>query len=69
MFNFQYAMNFIKQMQNPQGLLQKMGIPNEYMSSPQNVAQYLLDNGKVTKEQIQQATSMYQQIFNSNAQR
>ena len=63
MFNFQYAMNLIKQFQNPQGLLQKMGVPQEYMNDPQSVAQYLLDNGKVNQEQIKQAQSMYQQMF------
>ena len=69
MFNFNNAMQFIQQAQNPQQLLSKMGIPAEYMNSPQSAAQYLLDNGKVTREQIQQASSMYQQLFNSNAQR
>lgn len=69
MVNFNNIMQFIQQAQNPQQLLSRMGIPAEYMNSPQNVAQYLLDNGKVTREQIQQASSMYQQLFNSNAQR
>ena len=68
MFNFNNAMNLIKQMQNPQQMLSKMGIPQEYMSSPQNVAQYLLNNGKVNQQQIQQAQEMYRQMFNSNAQ-
>ena len=67
--NFHNAMNLIQQLQNPQQLLQRMGIPSEYMNSPQNVAQYLLDNGKVTREQIQQANSMYQQMFNGGARR
>lgn len=66
--NFQNAMNFIKQVQNPQQMLAKMGIPQEVMSNPQNVAQYLLNNGKVSQQQIQQAQEMYRQMFNSNAQ-
>lgn len=53
----------LQMMQNPQQILKNMGIPKEYMDSPQNVAQYLLDNGKVTQEQIQQANTMYQQYF------
>lgn len=61
--NIQQAMNLVQQLKNPQQMLQKMGIPQEYMNSPQNVAQYLLDNGKVTKEQIDQAKNMYGQIF------
>ena len=63
MFNFQYAMNLIKQFQNPQQLLQRMGIPQEYRNDPQSVAQYLLDNGKVNQSQIEQAQRMYQQMF------
>lgn len=51
-------------MQNPQAFLQRMGIPKEHMGSPQSVAQYLLDSGKVTEQQIQQARS----FFNGNAQ-
>ena len=61
--NIQNAMQIMQAMQNPQGLLQKMGIPQEYLDSPQNVAQYLLDNGKVTQNQINQANQMYQQYF------
>ena len=68
MFNFNNAMNLIKQMQNPQQMLSKMGIPQECMSNPQSVAQYLLNNGKVNQQQIQQAQEMYRQIFDSNAQ-
>ena len=60
MFNIQ---QFFKMMQNPQGVIQNLGIPQEHMQTPQSVAQYLLDNGKVTQEQINQASSMYQQMF------
>lgn len=63
--NIQNAIQF---MQNPQQMLQRMGIPQEYMSSPQSVAQYLLDNGKVTQEQIERANSIYNQL-KGNAQR
>lgn len=63
MFNFQNAMNLIQQLQNPQQLLSRMGIPQNQMQSPQSVAQYLLDNGKVTQQQIQQANQMYRQMF------
>lgn len=57
--NIQNAIQFL---QNPQQVLQKMGIPQESLKSPQSVAQYLLDNGKVTQEQIEQANKMYQQL-------
>ena len=63
MFNFQQAMQMVQMFQNPQQALLNMGIPQEQMTNPQNVAQYLLDNGKVTQQQIQQASNMYQQMF------
>lgn len=63
MFNFQKAMQMIQQFQNPQQMLSRMGIPQDHMSDPQSVAKYLLDNGKVNQQQIQQAQSMYQQMF------
>lgn len=61
--NFQQIMNVMNQFKNPQQMLSRMGIPQEYMDTPQSVAQYLLDNGKVTQEQINQANTMYQQFF------
>lgn len=63
MFNLQNVMTMIQQIKNPQQMIQQMGIPQEVMKSPQDVAKYLLDNGKVTQQQIQQATAMYQQMF------
>ena len=65
--NYEYSTNitgFSADENNPQQLLQRFGIPQS-CNSPESVAQYLLDNGKVTQEQIQQAKN----FFNSNAQR
>lgn len=42
---------------NPQMLLQKYGIPQN-LKTPDDVADYLLQNGKVTKEQIEHAKAM-----------
>lgn len=57
-------MNFLlSMMQNPQAMLQRMGIPQEHMQSPQSVTEYLLNSGRVTQQQIQQANSMYQNLF------
>lgn len=61
--NPQMIMNMIQQIKNPQQILQNMGIPKESMNTPQDVANYLLNNGKVNQSQIDQAKSMYQQIF------
>jgi hypothetical protein len=52
--------NLMQIMQNPQATLERFGIPKDCMSNPQDTAKYLLDNGKVTAEQIQQAQQMYQ---------
>jgi hypothetical protein len=50
-------------MQNPQQALQKMGIPQEHMESPQKCARYLLDSGKVTQQQINQVNNIYSRMF------
>lgn len=57
--NIQQAMQFVQQFRgNPQQVLQRFGIPQEY-NSPDSVAKYLLDNGKVTQQQIEQAKSFF----------
>ena len=43
---------------NPQQLLQRFGIPQQY-NSPDSVAKYLVDSGKVTQQQIEQAKSFF----------
>ena len=63
MFNYQNAMQFIQTMKNPQQFLQNMGIPKEHMNNPQDVEKYLLDNGRITQEQIDQAKNLYSQLF------
>lgn len=61
--NPQMLMSMIQNIKNPQKMLQNMGIPQEAINTPQDVANYLLNNGKVNQSQIDQAKSMYQQIF------
>ena len=61
--NPQMLMSMIQSIKNPQQMIQNMGIPQEAMNSPQDVANYLLNNGKVNQNQIDQAKSMYQQMF------
>lgn len=48
---------------NPQMFFQRFGIPSS-CNSPDSVMQYLMQNGKVTQAQINQAQSLYKQIFN-----
>ena len=63
MFNFQQAMQMMQQFQNPQQMLQRMGIPQEHIGSPQSVEQYLLNSGRISQQQIEQAKNMYQKMF------
>ena len=63
MFNIQQAMQMMKLIQNPQQFLTKMGVPKEYTDSPENVANFILNNGSVTQGQIEQAKNIYNQNF------
>ena len=62
MINIQNVMNLVKQMQNPQQMLQNMGIPQEYLNSPDNAMKYLLDSGRVNQSQIDQMNALYNQF-------
>lgn len=56
-------LNAINQLsQNPMQLFQRYGIPTN-CNTPDSVADYLIKSGRVTQDQINQATSLYQQIF------
>lgn len=48
--------------QNPQQILQKFGIPQN-CNTPESVAQYLINSGKISQQQINQANNLYNQIF------
>lgn len=63
MFNIQNAMQIINQIRNPQQILVRMGIPQDKVQSPDSVAQYLLNNGRISQQQIDQAKTLYQQMF------
>ena len=63
--NLTQAMQMIGQFRNnPQIMLQRYGIPQN-LTTPDEVANYLVSNGRVTREQLNQFKSM----FNSGAQR
>ena len=62
MFNIQQAMNFMSQMRNPQQILQKMGIPQQYLNSPDNAMKYLIDSGRVTQDQVNSVINMVKQF-------
>lgn len=65
MMNIMQALQMIQQFKNnPQQILMNYGIPKEFTDSPQNVAQYLMQSGKVNQAQFEQASNMYKQLFN-----
>lgn len=63
MFNIQSLIQTVTQMSsNPQAVLQRYGIPRD-LKTPEEVAQYLMNNGRVSQDQVNQASNMYRQLF------
>lgn len=61
--NIQQLMQTVTQMSsNPQAILQKYGVPQNF-KTPEEVAQYLMNSGRVSQEQVNQANNMYRQLF------
>ena len=61
--NIMQAFQMVQRFRNkPQMILQYYGIPQE-CNSPESVLKYLKDNGKVTQDQINQISGMYNQMF------
>ena len=48
--------------QNPNQFLQKMNIPTEYANDPQGAIQYLMNNGKITQTQYNNASNQLKQM-------
>ena len=44
--------------QNPGALLSRMGIPQQYLNNPNGAIQYLMDSGKISQAQYNQAMQM-----------
>lgn len=51
--------------QNPEKLFQQYNIPTEYLNNPQGAIQYLMNNGKITQEQYNNANNLYKQLQNN----
>ena len=57
--NLQQAMQMIGQFKNnPQIMLQRYGIPQN-LKTPDEVADFLVKNGRCTQEQVNQARSLF----------
>lgn len=51
--------------QNPSQFLQKYGIPQQFTGSSQDAIQYLMNNGKVTQSQYNDANNQLKQLQNN----
>lgn len=49
-------------MQNPTQILQQLNIPQEYANDPQGAIQYLMNNGKITQQQYNNASNQLKQL-------
>lgn len=52
-------------MQNPNLMLSQMGIPKEFQNNPQNAIQYLMNNGKISQAQYNNANNQLKQMQNN----
>ena len=52
-------------MQNPTQILQKLNIPQEYANNPEGAIQYLMNNGKITQQQYNNANNQLKQLQNN----
>ena len=51
--------------QNPTQILQKLNIPQEYANNPEGAIQYLMNNGKITQQQYNNANNQLKQLQNN----
>lgn len=51
--------------QNPTKVLESMNIPEEYRKSPNDVIQYLMNNGKITQQQYNLASEQARKLQNN----
>lgn len=52
-------------MQNPNQMLSQFGIPQEYADNPNGAIQYLMDNGKISQQQYNDANNQLKQMQNN----
>ena len=55
MINPQMLMQVRQFLNNPQQTIQQMGIPKEYQNNPSGMIQQLMNSGKITQNQYNQA--------------
>ena len=52
-------------MQNPSQFLQKLNIPVEYANDPSGAIQYLMNNGRISQEQYNNANAQLKNMQNN----
>lgn len=62
MFNPQMILQFRQFMNNPQAMLQKMGVPQDIQNNPQAIIQHLMDTGRLNQDQYTQIQSKAKQF-------
>lgn len=50
---------------NPNQVLQQLNIPQEYANNPQGAIQYLMNNGRISQEQYNNANNQLKQLQNN----
>lgn len=56
---------YTQMMQNPSQFLQKYGIPQQFTGSSQDAIQYLMNNGKISQQQYNDANNQLKQLQNN----
>lgn len=51
--------------QNPMSFISKLNIPQQYMNNPNDVIQYLMNTGRLSQEQYNQAVSKAKELENN----
>lgn len=62
MINPQMILQIKQFMNNPQQMIQQMGIPVEYRNNPSGMIQKLMDDGKLSQSQYNQLQQTARQI-------
>lgn len=66
MINVKALLNLYTQFkQNPSQFLSQINVPNEYMNDPQGAIQYLMNSGKITQQQYNDANNQLKELQNN----
>lgn len=60
--NNNMLLQFQQFIQNPQAMISRMGIPQQYAKDPNSMIQYLMNSGRISQQQYNQAQNMARQI-------